>query len=363
MPEPNPQTVQLSMDFMIDKIRKEQCVLVLGPELNIFENNGLSSQEALIQELNIHENENIYRYYPDDEFFLFDEAYKRTLICHQIKSFYQGLHPNSLHKLLSEIPFHIYLTVTPDSLLQKSFDSSDFAFQSGYYKRNKDPHLIKSPSKKNPLIYNLFGSVESEESIILTHDDLYDYFKSIFTQRSMPEKLKIHLQEVKNFIFLGVPFDKWYMQLVLRELEIHNRQYEFTRFAANQSMSEELTTFCLDQFRINFISQNIPSFIQKLHKHFRPDELRQPLSEGKDQLERVRKLIRNAELEDAIDLLADILEDTELEDVILQLDGRHRKFKKRVIKGVLSLENQQLTENQITDSLLELIDEAKKLSL
>jgi len=363
MPDPITDTAQPKLDFMVDKIKQEQCVLVLGPEVNVIEKTGKTCRAALLEQLNVQNNENIYRYYPDDDFFLFDEAYKRTLICHQIKSFYQQSQPNNIHQLLAEIPFHIYLTVTPDSLLHRAYDQADFSFQSGYYKRNKDPHLIKTPSRKNPLIYNLFGSVESEESIILTHDDLYDYFKSIFAQRSMPEKLKIELQEVKNFIFLGVPFDKWYMQLVLRELEIHNRQYEFTRFAANQSMTEELTTFCLDQFRINFISQKIAGFVEELHSRFNPDELRQPLSEGKNQLERVRQLIREAEMEEAIDLLSDLVEDTELADDILQLAGRYRKYKKRVIKGVLSQENQQVTENQITEALMELIDEAKKLQL
>ncbi len=363
MPEPEARTVQAQLDFMIEKIRQEKCVLLVGPEFNVLEENGLSCQQALLKQLDIPNNDNIYRYYPDDEFFLFDEAYKRTLICHQIKSFYQGIQPNTIHRMLAEIPFHIYLSVTPDSLLSKAFDEADFSAQSGYYKRNKDPQLIKTPSKKNPLIYNLFGSVESEESIILTHDDLYDYFKSIFAQRSMPEKLKIHLQEVKNFIFLGVPFDKWYMQLVLRELEIHNRQYEFTRFAANQSMTEELTTFCLDQFRINFISQNIEGFVRALHAQFSPEELRQPFSEGRDQLDKVRQLIRNAELEAAIDLMGDLVEDTELEDDVLHLAGRYRKYKKRVVKGVLSFENQQITENQLTEALMELIEEAKKLAL
>lgn len=279
MPNPATETAQPKLDFMVDKIKQEQCVLVLGPEVNVIEDLGKTHRAALLEQLNVRNNENIYRYYPDDDFFLFDEAYKRPLICHQIKSFYQQSRPNKLHRLLAEIPFHIYLTVTPDSLLHRAYDQADFSYQSGYYKRNKDPHLIKTPSRKNPLIYNLFGSVESEESSILMHDDLYDYFKSIFAQRSMPEKLKIELQE------------------------------------------------------------------------------------GKNQLERVRQLIREAEMEEAIDLLSDLVEDTELEDDIMQLAGRYRKYKKRVIKGVLSQENQQVTENQITEALMELIDEAKKLNV
>lgn len=353
----------IQWDFIVDKIRQEQCVLVLGPEVNTVNENGTTSREALLEHLDVANNANIYQYYPDDEFFLFDDAYKRTLVCHQIKSFYQSLRPNRTLALLTQIPFHIYLTVTPDSLLQRTFDEKAFHYQSGYYKRHKDPNVIKSPSRKNPLIYNLFGSVESEESIILTHDDLFEYFKSIFAQRSMPDKLKIQLQEVKNFIFLGLPFDKWYMQMLLRELEIHNRQYEFTRFAAGQSVTEQISTFCLDQFRINFISRNIFDFVRQIRQLFDESELRQPTVEGNSGLGQVRKLVGQGDTEAAIDLMEDLVENTDLENDLLQLAGRYRKYRKRALKGILSFEEQRLQENQLTASLLELTVEAKNAGL
>ena len=42
------------------------------------------------------------------------------------------------------------------------------------------------------------------------------------------------LKEVKNIIFLGVPL-KMVLQLLLRELGIHQQQYEFTRFASQSA--------------------------------------------------------------------------------------------------------------------------------
>ena len=363
MPTESTSTTNIQWDFIVDKIKQEQCVLVLGPEINTINEQGTTCQKALLEHLDIPNNKNIYRHYPTDEFFLFDDAYKRTLVCHQIKSFFNGLQPNGTLGQLAQIPFHIYLTVTPDRLLQKAFDHESFAYQSGYYKRNKDPHVIKTPNTKNPLIYNAFGSVASEESIILTHDDLFDYFRSIFAERSMPEKLKIELQDIKNIIFLGVPFDKWYMQLLLRELEIHNRQYEFTRYAANQSASKDLKTFCLDQFRINFISNDIPQFVNALFQRFKPEELRMPLQESGSDIRKAKSLIAKGQILPAIDLTEDITENTELEDQVLHLAGRYRKFRKRVSKGILSQEDKMLQENQLIDALLSILKEAKNLGL
>lgn len=353
----------IQWDFIADKILKEQCVLVLGPEVFTVSGMGHSCKEALLNYLDVPNNPNIYRYYPDDEFFLFDQSYKRTLTCHQIRSFYQDQRPNADLLTLARIPFHIYLTVTPDSLLQQAFDEQSFKYQSGFYKRNEAPLVIKPPSKKNPLVYNVFGSVESEESIILSHNDLYDYFKSIFAQQSMPEKLKIHLQEIKNFIFLGVPFDKWYMQLLLRELEIHNQHYEFTRYAAGQSANEELTTFCLDQFQIQFISQNISGFIEELISQFPKEDLRHPEADVRKGTARAKKLLANGDLEQAIEEIGHCTKGTRLQEDIARLTGRFGRFQRRVFRGILREDEKLVQENSISNDLLNIISAAEKLRL
>lgn len=352
----------LQWDFIVEKIRQEQCVLVLGPEAyRSIDQEAI--QASLLQHLDIKHNPNVYKYYPNDEFYLFEERYKRTLVCHQIKSFYQNLPtPSNLEKL-AKLPFHLYLTVTPDQCLQKAFELHSFNYQTGYYKRNKNLQIIKSPNKKMPLLYNAFGSIESEESMILSHDDLFDYFKSIFAQQSMPDKLKIQLQDMKNFIFLGVSFEKWYMQLLLRELEIHNRQYEFIRYAAGQGTSNELSSFCLEQFQIQFVSRNITEFIDQLLEHFPAEALRQPSSGDDTVINRARKLVAKGRLQEAIEEVEDELEDTDLQDQVLQISGRYGKLKRRIRKGVLREEEKLVQENMLADDLLTLLQEAKKMGL
>lgn len=353
----------IQWDFIADKIRNEQSVLILGPEVYKTSSDSISCKDALLKHLDIPNNDNIRQHYPEDEFFLFDEPYRRTLVCHQIKSFYKSQLPNEDLAALARLPFHLYLTVTPDALLQQAFDQQSFTYQSGYYKRNKDPLVIKSPSSKSPLIYNVFGSVQSEESIILSHDDLYDYFKSIFSQQSMPEKLKIKLQEVKNFIFLGMSFDKWYMHLLLRELQIHNRHYEFTRFAAGQTLSKELHTLCQDQFQIQFVSHDIPEFIQTLLSLFSSEELRQAESSSQKCSDQAKLLLSQGKIEKCIEELEDGTEDTEFQNDITQLSGRFSKFKRRQLKGILNAEEERIQLNKISDSLLSFIGIIEKSGL
>lgn len=348
----------INWEFIIDKLNAGQCLLVIGPEA-YRGTDGSILHDELIRQLALPANENIQKYYEEDGFFLFDDPYKRTLACHEIKAFYRSVQPTDILLQIAQIPFHVILTVTPDKVLPAAFEQLNFNFQFGHYKKNKDPQPIKTPTAALPLVYNVFGCIDNEESMVLTHNDLYDYFKSIFARNSMPGRLNLVLQEVKNIIFLGVPFEKWYFQLLLRELGIHQQQYQFTRFAASQSATNELRTFCYEQFKINFIANNIGGFIQELFNRCRQEGLlRQEGAAPTSELDKVKKLVASGEMEEAIDLLMEYTDGTALEDDVAHLAGRYRKFKKRAMKGVLYQEEKTVQEAQLIEAILEITSEA-----
>lgn len=344
----------INWDFIVEKIKEEQCILVLGP--GAYQAKGAPAvEEQLVAYLKEQKEDNIERYYEEDHFFLFNESYKRTLTCHSIKSFYGQLEPSPLLEKIAEIPFHIILTVTPDTLLPKIFRER-YNYQFGYYKKNKDPQKISPPTKALPLIYNLFGCVENEESIVLTHNDLYDYFKSIFARKSMPAYLSTQLRSIKNIIFLGIPFNKWYMQLLLRELEIHNPSFEFIRYASNQETNKELETFCYEQFRINFSNNTINDFVNQLHDRIvKAGIVRKEGEEAESPTEKVRVLVREGELEEAIDALLECAEGTDNEEEVDILSSRYRRHQKKVLKGVLNHQDAQVEENKFIDTILQLV--------
>lgn len=357
-------TTAFNWDLFIEKIRDEQCLLVLGPEVFCDAAN-CPLQVRLFEFLENPEYKHHHRHYKGDDFFLFDAPYKRTLTCHAIKSFYKGQVPGENLRQLAEVPFHVILTVTPDKLLHRTFDEAGFSYQAGYYKKNKDPQSVKAPTKLTPLLYSVFGCMESEESLVLTHDDLYDYFKSIFARKSMPQLLKDQLKEVKNILFLGVPFEKWYMQLLLRELEIHNLQYDFIRYAANQHLTDDMRTLCIEQFRINFIpGNNIFDFIQKMHEHCEAAGLiRKAGSPDRSLPDRVRQFISQGSIEEAINLLEDASENSNLQNDVTQLAGRYRMFQRRSLNNLLRPEEREVQEANILDVILQLAEQLSNSTL
>lgn len=365
------KTIKLSWDFLLDKIKDEQCVLVIGPGVfDEIEQKGdnttthITMQQKLLQSLKgSGDDVHFSKYYENDDFFLFESPYMRTLTCHQIKKFYEKQPQSDILDKIAEIPFHIILSIMPDKAIHNAFNHKGLTYQEGYYKKNKEPQLIRKPiSTSNPIIYNVFGSIENEESMVLTHGDLYDYFKSIFSKKSMPDKLKIQLRDAKSFLFLGVEFDKWYMQLLLRELEIHKEHYGFIRFAANQVKNDEISTFCLEQFHINFIEHNITQFIDELHaKSADLDMIRTAESVEEGEIDKVKKMVRKARFQEAIDALEELSEDTDLEDDVSLLSSRYRKYKRKVTQGILHVDEKEVEENRIIKAILDLANKLESI--
>lgn len=357
----NFQTTKIDWKAIIGKIRKEKCILILGPGAYLSATGSLL-HEDLLKEINIENNPNIQKYYREDGFFLFNRGGGRAFTCEKIEEFYRNQVPTTFIDRLAQIPFHVILSVTPDKLLTKSFLNQNFPFQFDHYKKMHEPSSIKKPSKETPLIYNLFGCIDEEESLVLTHNDLYDYFKSIFTRKSIPDKLKNALQqrEINTFIFLGVPFDKWYMQLILREFDIHRSQENFIRYAANASLTDEIKTFCTEQFTIQFVTNQVPDFIDTLFKHCKDlGVLRK--TEGTSKWEQLRVLISKGELNTAIQQFGILTKGTELESEATGISGRFRRFERKKRNGVLDSRDIPVQENQIAEDFLDLIYEAKNL--
>lgn len=358
---PHQEIKDIEWNAIVGKIRKGRSILILGPGAYLSDS-GKTYQEEFIEKLDVPNNSNIQRYYEEDNFFLFRAGGGRAFTSEKLEDFYRQKTPNTFLQQIVKIPFHVTLNVTPDKLLSKAFDQEGFKYQFDHYKKLHEPGTIQKPSKELPLVYNLLGSIDDEESLIMTHNDLYDYFKSIFSRKSMPDKLKLALKnrEINCFIFLGVPFEKWYMQLLLRELEIHRSQEDFIRYAANESLTSDVKSFCTEQFTIQFVENNVTGFINKLYQHCEAaGELREKGQATPWQ--KLKTLVAKGELNKAIEQFAEHAKNTELEDEVVGLSSRFRRFERKKRNGVIDSRDLPVQENQITLDFLELVKEAETM--
>mgnify|MGYP002399710325 CR=1 FL=1 len=354
-------------DFVLDTIRDERCVLFLGPE--VFANpDGEKLEAQLARYLGVPDNPDIHKYYPDDALFFFQSGAKKTRISYSIKRFYHQPFPHAekLLEKLAEIPFHFIMSLTPDRLLYDVFDKKNLKYKSDFYYKNQpaDPDA-KAPTASNPLIYNLLGNIDVQESLILTHDDLYDYFESIFRGKSLSEIYKNHLKQASNFIFIGLQFDKWYMQLLLRILYLHNDKAAFMRYAASEGMTDEVKTLCLEQFNINFISKDISGFVDELYKRCKDaDLLRLENDPTSSPVNTWISMLAKGKIDDVLEQFAVFLDKSgtagqALYNDLLNLMGRWGMLQQKVNRGTIGEQESSIETNKIRESLLHLLNTAK----
>jgi len=259
-----------------------------------------------------------------------------------------------------EIPFHTYLTITPDKLLHKAFEELKYPPpQLAYYKKDTEPQQIELPTKENPLVYNAFGILDNKESMVLTHDDLYYYFKSIFKQgKSMPTALKTKLNNVEHIVFLGIPFHKWYMHLLLREFGEH-RNEEIVRYAAaDYEIPIDLRNFCDLQFKIHFIEDNITEFVDALYHKFEEEEILRvrPKLTDNTKNEVIKVFVGRNRLKRALKRLEDYAKGTKFQNEVIEIKAKFSRYKEKERKNTLTPTDLAVMHAQIVTEIVNLTD-------
>ncbi|MEN7548403.1 SIR2 family protein [Rapidithrix thailandica] len=351
-------------DFVLETIRNEKCVLLIGKELPQLQS-GESLEDALIDHLDVENNENVVNYYQNDEFFLFKNPIAKTRTYYKIKDCFRQPYYEDIYHKIAQIPFHLVLSVSPDLYLKKTFEKYKLPHHFDFYHKKRNPKEVPGPSKSQPLLYNLFGSVEEEESLILTHDDLFDFLLALFGNRDLPTDLRNTLESADNFIFLGFKFDKWYVQLLLRLLKLHNESYSFSRYASNKVLSADTIKICYDQFKIEFINNNIVEFVDTLYQKCQDKHLLKELGDADLSVSaKIENCIEQDEIDQALALLKEFFEqkeEEELGDDSRLLSSRQSRLQRKVNQGVIDENDAGIEANKIKQAVLDLCKEVKLL--
>lgn len=252
---------------IISDIEKGSCVLVLGPDLQDYD--GKSFFGAFCAELctNTSINEMIdlspQHIFEHEELLQLKPTAKETSVLRAMERFYQKQdHLNEPFSKISQIPFPLVISLLPDSRLKKIFESQNLPFQSSHYPREENPKAVEKPEKNNPLIYNLLGDF-NEEDAIFTFDHLFIYLTGIMGKRELPDNLQEMLKKARTFIFLGVHFDKWYVQLLLRIITTKNKKDKYTLL--KKTTDNSVYTFIARRLELDFIDTEPLVFLNQLY--------------------------------------------------------------------------------------------------
>lgn len=355
----------IDWEIVIETITEKKCVLFIGPEI-LSGSNGKTLSQSLVDYLDIGNNPSIQKYYEDVGLFLFTDGKEKTRTYYKIKKFYsqEFKEAEALFDKIAEMPFHLIISINPDDKLPAAFRKLGRKFKFDFYWKNKTGDQARNLASKNiPVIYNMLGYIGEQESMILSYDDLFDYFNSIAND-VIPADIRLKVKDASNLLFLGFDFEKWYMQLLLRFLYSKQDQYRFMQYASNSGMREKTRTFCIDQFQIEFVPTDVSHFIEQLHQ--RCSDAGMLKAADVDIFQHIIGLVEKNRLSEAMQQLkifVSEMEDTEEELMreIVLLISKQKELKNREIQGVIE-ENVVLEKNaRIKAEFLELLEKAKKL--
>jgi hypothetical protein len=257
-------------DFILESIKRGKSVLVLGPDVYKSED-GTRIEEMLSQFLKADnpEHPHIQAYYEKDGLFLFRDEKSKIKETSRIRNFYTQPNPESseMFEKIAEIPIPIIITLFPDQRLSDTFTKLGINHEFSFYNKNKPAKEFIHPVGSVPIIYNLLGYIEEDESLVLTYEDFYSYLKSVFKNAHMDQSLKGKLKEANNFLLVGLPFEKrWYTQLLLRVFYNHISNSSFERYATGDSLNQHLKKLYSEQFKLTFSKGNAQDFLNELYK-------------------------------------------------------------------------------------------------
>lgn len=305
---------------LIYGISSEKCIIVIGPEIYTGEGEPLTTEKRLAAWLRQQADRLKIRVY-DNGWFHLQPGGNAKAPLRQIKEFYNQPQPRAeqLLQTLARIRFPVLLSLNPDDRLYKAFAAYP-ATRFEAYVRNEPARTDPSkPTADQPLVFNLLGRLEDRNSLVLTYDDFYDYLKSVFAGSSISTVLKDTIRSADQFIFLGIPFDQWYVHLFMRILNQNDEDSKTKPKYAAALLSTEYAESCFEQYNITFVNHNIADFVNELERRCENHPEREKLLRPAPVSPKEKTATDNGHGEQFIQLLKDLVEHNRYQDLYDQV--------------------------------------------
>ncbi len=132
-----------------------------------------------------------------------------------------NLEPPAALKYLAAIEdFDLFVTTTPDGLLESAINQARFAGAATTEVLSYSPNRVVDLSGEReglqrPVVYHLFGKLSASPTYVISDEDLLEFICALQSEHLVPEKL-FHELEHNHLLFIGSNFTNWLARLFLR---------------------------------------------------------------------------------------------------------------------------------------------------
>ncbi len=294
----DPSNSNIDWKKLVESIRNHECILVLGPKVITVEKDGHSftlpdlltihlKQQLLAANPSIQLAENPDLAYVakqlEDSFlprYNFSREKARSKLGEIISKFYEQYSHEDfpVFQQLAKLPLRFIVNTNPHLYMGEAYDDENkFGAVTEYYHYGNPTHNSKvnidvdQINIDSPLIYNLFGTIENPESMIVTESDQLAFLDAILQREktaTIPPSIAIHFTSVeketfdKTFVFLGFDFNQWHLRLLMHMINRYQKQKETYALQSPQSLTDLTSFFYKRNFEVQFVDIPPDQFVE-----------------------------------------------------------------------------------------------------
>ena len=264
---------------IVRALKMQKCVLILGNyAFSKIIKNGDISEEITVPDLIQKEIESTFTenkknipnsFYAKLHSLIQEEEGSKEIYFEDLAEIgYEELTFNQIErfKKLSEIPFDLIISIYPFDILSDVFRNNRIQHDFSYYNYKIKLEEPEEPSIEKPLIYQLFGSVESMDSVIFDLDRLSRFISAAQGANPLPKLIQDKIEKASHIIFLGFDFDDWYMKPLMLLLNLHlNDKFPYAHPPKYPNMNGRGSNdqWLFDKyFNLTFFDRQIDTFIE-----------------------------------------------------------------------------------------------------
>jgi len=217
-------------DDLLSFIEEHRVIPIVGPELLMVSTDHGPRllfdwvAEKLAVRLNVRTSDLPQPYTLNDVVCLFlaargrrEEAYVRLRSIVKDAAFEP---PPALRHLARITDFDLFVSTTPDSLLESAINLERFGGAAATEVLSYSPNrVVDLPGERDrlqrPVVYHLFGKLSASPTYVISDEDLLEFICALQSEHLLPEKLFYELEH-NHLLFIGSNFTNWLARLFLR---------------------------------------------------------------------------------------------------------------------------------------------------
>lgn len=227
---------------LVSELQDGRCILVLGPEVPMSaeaDAHGVSVTETVARRLRSVLQEDSVSI-PNNTLAATSQHYADVFSEHEMRgmvaSIYRAIElnkPSYIHRLIAALPFHLILTTAHDNLLSSAMHSAGkkplakYFYSRGipahssstFHPDGADTNFGCSYNPDTPNIYHLFGVAEEPSEMVISEEDVTDFFLALIRERTkrIPVGMASMMQQNSHrYLFLGFGIRQLHLRIMIK---------------------------------------------------------------------------------------------------------------------------------------------------